>query len=668
MVAFFATFSAVKALSAIPSLSIGVDPDYPQGASEWGTYYETDHSWAIDGGVVARFKVTRPPWSAGVLTAHFFVTGSATPTHLYTCPCGDFKLTYSFDSYNFYDVTYPNGDSYHFNYNFPTDGSNLWFAVVTPYQADFVSESTESVLMGLVASPDKAYTIANSYATIGITNSQFIGYEINNGIGGHDTPLHVTPTLGATNNIVISRAGNVDTNVPLLCYIYFSENTNLTAGTSYKLVTNNTEVTIFTGPCYTYIGEAVVVIPAGVGSVTANLIAPPDGGGTPARYDTFYMYPQPCPFEPYYNTKVASSEYFKVVIKHAGSRPAQPEGLTFESPTGSTNVISWQNNSPDSGDTITIEYQTNGGAWVVIGTLPGDANSFNHTNVAINATNSYRIKICNGTNCTDYIYVRNELQLVNAVLGVNSFTFDIVGDLNNSSCLIESSTNLTIWQTESSLTVFPLNKRLIFTDASLNGVRHKIYRARCGPSRSTNALGFVIADAPAGGSYRCNPLVATDNRLSSLFPSPPQYTSIYLYRGSSSQYTYDTDLGGWDADDSIVLLPGEGFYISNPTTNAFQISFVGDVKQGAITNVCPQFWSYLASPIPQKGLLSTDLGFPLLQLDSVYRIRGGATYQNTYDSDVGGWDPTQPDLEIGEGFWNYAPSATSWVRNVNIWQ
>jgi hypothetical protein len=77
--------------------------------------------------------------------------------------------------------------------------------------------------------------------------------------------------------------------------------------------------------------------------------------------------------------------------------------------------------------------------------------------------------------------------------------------------------------------------------------------------------------------------------------------------------------------------------------------------------------------VPQQGLVSTDLGAPYFNGDTlfVYNVNqnaGGYTGY-VYSTDDGQWDPVEPVINVGQGFF-YKKSATAnnpnWIRNFTV--
>jgi hypothetical protein len=129
--------------------------------------------------------------------------------------------------------------------------------------------------------------------------------------------------------------------------------------------------------------------------------------------------------------------------------------------------------------------------------------------------------------------------------------------------------------------------------------------------------------------------------------------------------TYDTDLGGWDPDPNTTIDYGGGAFVKNPGA-LFTLTFVGEVGQGTLLNPAPTGFSILSSKVPQQGLITTDLQFPPSQGDVLYKyLNPGGFQTSTYDTDLGGWDPQEPSIEVGEGFYMKS-TGHAWTRTFNV--
>jgi hypothetical protein len=99
------------------------------------------------------------------------------------------------------------------------------------------------------------------------------------------------------------------------------------------------------------------------------------------------------------------------------------------------------------------------------------------------------------------------------------------------------------------------------------------------------------------------------------------------------------------------------------------LTFVGEVKQGSLTNTLPVNTKVLrASIVPQAGGASTTLAVPGEPGDQLFTYHGGFSSFTFDDLDLV-WTPSEPNLAVGEGFFYTKASggaSSLWVRNFTV--
>ena len=127
------------------------------------------------------------------------------------------------------------------------------------------------------------------------------------------------------------------------------------------------------------------------------------------------------------------------------------------------------------------------------------------------------------------------------------------------------------------------------------------------------------------------------------------------------------DFGEWGIPD-MTLNPGEGFWLQLPPgAAATTITFVGEVPQGSLSTDLDAGFNLVSSQVPQAGLVTTDLGLPAEDGDIVFTYSESADPKYgiaTYD--FGAWDPAEPMVGVGEGFWVQKISAATWDRDFSV--
>jgi hypothetical protein len=195
---------------------------------------------------------------------------------------------------------------------------------------------------------------------------------------------------------------------------------------------------------------------------------------------------------------------------------------------------------------------------------------------------------------------------------------------------------------------------------------------------SVNAVGYVNVTVKPGFQMIANPLDAADNTVEALLTGIPDGTIVYKYDAGTDLFDINQyiDLGGGSGIWSITgmtLNPGEGAFIFNPTQADVQLTFVGEVVQGDISQAVPDGLSIQSSQVPQTGLLSTDLGFPVADGDIVYQFDENAQlYDINSAVDIGGgtifWTSAngEPVLDVGEAVFVAKAASATWTRSFSV--
>jgi hypothetical protein len=174
---------------------------------------------------------------------------------------------------------------------------------------------------------------------------------------------------------------------------------------------------------------------------------------------------------------------------------------------------------------------------------------------------------------------------------------------------------------------------------------------------SVNAVGYIKLDVPAGFSMIANQLKNGGNTLDEIIPNAGFGDTVYKFDPASG-FVSSVFFGSWSP--SLTLAPGEGAFIQAGA--AFQVTLVGEVPQGADSNVSiPAGFSIKSSAVPQSAKLE-DIGFPADFGDTVYFFRGGQYVSSVF---FGSFVPDAIPA-VGEAFWVQKAAAGSWNRNFNI--
>lgn len=190
---------------------------------------------------------------------------------------------------------------------------------------------------------------------------------------------------------------------------------------------------------------------------------------------------------------------------------------------------------------------------------------------------------------------------------------------------------------------------------------------------SVNAVGYINLTVHPGFNIAANQLIAADATVGAVLAGVPGGTTVYKFDPVTGYdiNAYDGDFEEWENAD-MTLNPGEGAWLRNATAEAFTVTLVGEVPQGSLTTELAEGFNLVSSQVPQAGLVGTDLGMPVGGGDIVYTFNadpgaGALGYTiSTYDADFEEWDPAEPTVAVGEGFWVRKAAAASWTRDFSV--
>jgi hypothetical protein len=190
---------------------------------------------------------------------------------------------------------------------------------------------------------------------------------------------------------------------------------------------------------------------------------------------------------------------------------------------------------------------------------------------------------------------------------------------------------------------------------------------------SVNAVGFVNVACPPGFSLIANPLAAATNTVVALFPNAASGTQVFKFNPATGGFvstTFSSFLGAW-TDPTVTLDPGEGFFYKNPGATTVTNTFVGNVQQstsGPLVTTLNSGFNLVSSQVPQQGLVSTDLGLPNDSGTTVFTFSNAANGYTSFafSSFLGGWTPSEPTVNVGEGFFVKRTASGSWSRTFSV--
>lgn len=244
-----------------------------------------------------------------------------------------------------------------------------------------------------------------------------------------------------------------------------------------------------------------------------------------------------------------------------------------------------------------------------------------------------------------------------------SFQFSF-NSLSNSDYDVYASTNLAQtsdasgWQYIGSVTLSGTNTQGVFIDTNAASFNHKFYMiAQAGYYGQTNGssvYGFAKLALPTGDSMISNPFLKSDMRISTLLSNVPETTTLKFWGETNWATTATFSSGSWDQPD-WPLVPGGGAMIH--TTTNVTLAFVGQVAEGALTNILPAGSSMRSSIFAVPNV--DELSMSLTNGDYIQKW-DGTQYLNYTNSGALTWAPSKPVLSVGDAFIIHTSTNKAW--------
>jgi hypothetical protein len=209
---------------------------------------------------------------------------------------------------------------------------------------------------------------------------------------------------------------------------------------------------------------------------------------------------------------------------------------------------------------------------------------------------------------------------------------------------------------------------------------------------SANAVGYVNVALRAGFNLISNPLNGTNNHLNTILPLPNTADGTTLFRFKPAIQNYADSITyfggfGWvsaDPTETYIVNPGEGVFIRPSGPTPLNVTFVGEVPQGSLSNpiLGGNRYSIVASQVPQALPLGASgqantLMFPAVDGDTVFIFDNVAqAYKDSYTYFAGfGWASANPDdpgpigptIPVATSFFVQKKGAdTAWTRTFTV--
>lgn len=262
-------------------------------------------------------------------------------------------------------------------------------------------------------------------------------------------------------------------------------------------------------------------------------------------------------------------------------------------------------------------------------------------------------------------------------LSGNNFTFTIKGT-SGAQVGVYATTDFANWTSLGSVTLSGGVGTAV--DSSASSFGHRFYGVKHGSVCAANSLGFIKVTVPGkvggtgGEAWIANQLDnPTGNTLDVILPSVPSGTVLNKYDPVTGSYETATFSGTSWCPANMILNPGEGARIYNPSTSPLTLTFIGAVRTGQLNVALPPGFALVSSPFPKSANLMTQ-GIPALEGDELqrlvtasqqieYRIFDGTQW---LDNTTG--DPVIVSPAVSEAFFyfNAGSTARTWTQNITV--
>jgi hypothetical protein len=175
--------------------------------------------------------------------------------------------------------------------------------------------------------------------------------------------------------------------------------------------------------------------------------------------------------------------------------------------------------------------------------------------------------------------------------------------------------------------------------------------------------GYAVISSPPGFALAALPLTpGTVYTVDTVFNYIANGTTIYKLDGNG--FIVNNYLFGW-SDPEMNLVPGEGWFLRNPTQTNQDLLVGGSAQIGRLTNYLAAGWSVCGSPVPYFGGLSSKLAFTPPPGTKVLLFDNPLGGYRAFEMGAEAWIPSEPNIQIGQAFWILCAGEIAWRQSQN---
>jgi hypothetical protein len=225
-----------------------------------------------------------------------------------------------------------------------------------------------------------------------------------------------------------------------------------------------------------------------------------------------------------------------------------------------------------------------------------------------------------------------------------------------------------------------MRTKTMLLSALLGGLGSVSLMAQSTNVYSLNAVGYINVTVQPGFNIVSCPLIASpDNTINTLLTNGTGQYKKWQFWGYSPSGGYKEEIGtatGWNGGGTSVLAPGQAAWLFNPGSSPSNVTFVGTVPSGSLTNTLTHnSFNLVSSVLPTSGDLITNTLMNLTtatKKDQVWMFTAGAGggYKETIATATG-WNAGDPaQANVGGGFWYFNAQATNnnWIESFSVGQ